>query len=96
MRTEITKADIGAALKEARTGNGQEQGEIAERLGVKQPYLSRIENGKSELYVTRFHRLCQLLHWSESKIIERAQELADLRAYMERKSASYKSQKGLS
>ena len=39
---------VGVMVQEYREQNGLTQQELAERLGVKKSYLSRIENGKAD------------------------------------------------
>ncbi|MBX2892878.1 MAG: helix-turn-helix transcriptional regulator [Saprospiraceae bacterium] len=40
---------VGVIVQEYREQNGLTQQELAERLGVKKSYLSRIENGKADI-----------------------------------------------
>ena len=43
--TSRAALDFGAALREARVRAGLNQAELADKLGVDQSYVSRIENG---------------------------------------------------
>ena len=51
-----------AALVKLREARGVKQADLAERLGLGQPVVSRIENGESELKMPLFYNWCIALH----------------------------------
>ncbi len=48
---------VSEMLKEARREAGLTQEQLAERLGTKKSYISRIENGKCDLQLSTLYRL---------------------------------------
>lgn len=48
---------ISDMLKEARREAGLTQEQLAEKLGTKKSYISRIENGKTDLQVSTLYRI---------------------------------------
>lgn len=52
---------IGRMLKEARIQRGLSQKELAFRVGMKQPDLSIIEEGKKNITLETLSRLCKIL-----------------------------------
>jgi len=45
--------DIGATVRRARRARGITQAELADDLGITRQYLSELENGVDNLYITR-------------------------------------------
>lgn len=45
--------DIGAAVRRVRRAQGITQAELADDLGITRQYLSELENGVDNLYITR-------------------------------------------
>ncbi|QXN74303.1 helix-turn-helix DNA binding domain protein [Gordonia phage ObLaDi] len=52
---------IGLALRSARVGAGMTQTELAERAGIDQATLSRIERGLRDLRYIEAVRLCEAM-----------------------------------
>ena len=50
---------LGAMLQEARKESKLTQEELAKRTGTKKSYISRIENGKSDIQLSTFFRLIE-------------------------------------
>lgn len=53
--------DLGAHLKEARMERGLSQKQLGLRVGLKQPDISRIEEGKKNITLFTLVRLCRTL-----------------------------------
>ncbi len=51
---------IGELLKEERLEANMTQEELAEKIGAKKSYISRIENGKSDIQLSTLFRLFEL------------------------------------
>jgi len=45
--------DIGATVRRARRARGITQADLADDLGITRQYLSELENGVDNLYITR-------------------------------------------
>ena len=50
---------LGFMLQEARKEAKLTQEELAERTGTKKSYISRIENGKSDIQLSTFYKLIE-------------------------------------
>lgn len=50
---------IGERLKEERMKAGLTQGELAQRIGTKKSFISRVENGKADIQLTTLAKLFQ-------------------------------------
>jgi DNA-binding XRE family transcriptional regulator len=50
---------LGAMLQEARKESKLTQEELAKRTGTKKSYISRIENGKSDIQLSTFFKLIE-------------------------------------
>ena len=50
---------LGVMLQEARKEANLTQEELAKRTGTKKSYISRIENGKSDIQLSTFYRLIE-------------------------------------
>jgi len=50
---------LGVMLQEARKDAKLTQEELAKRTGTKKSYISRIENGKSDIQLSTFYRLIE-------------------------------------
>lgn len=51
---------LGAMLKEARREAKITQEQLAERTGTKKSYISRIENGQSDIQISTFNKLIEI------------------------------------
>lgn len=51
----------GNMLKERRKELKMTQKQVAERLGSKQSYIARVENGKADIQMSTFFRIASLL-----------------------------------
>ena len=51
---------LGIMLKEARKEAQITQEELAERTGTKKSYISKIENGRSDIQMSTFNRLIEI------------------------------------
>ncbi len=51
---------LGIMLKEARKEAKITQGQLAERTGTKKSYISRIENGLSDIQVSTYYKLIEI------------------------------------
>lgn len=51
---------LGVMLKEARQEAKVTQAELAERTGTKKSYISRIENGQSDIQMSTFYKLIEI------------------------------------
>jgi len=52
---------IGKTIKETRIEKGLSQNELALRVGMKQPDISRIEEGRKNITIETLSRLCKVL-----------------------------------
>ncbi len=50
---------IGEMVKEARLGADLTQDELAEKSGTKKSYISRIENGRSDIMLTTLFKIIE-------------------------------------
>lgn len=50
---------LGIMLREARRSSKITQGELAERTGTKKSYISRIENGLSDIQISTYYKLIE-------------------------------------
>ena len=51
---------LGAMLKEAREQAHITQQELADKIGTKKSYISRIERGKSDIQLSTYQRLIEI------------------------------------
>lgn len=51
---------IGELIKEERKQANLTQEELAEKIGAKKSYISRIENGKTDIQLSTLYRLIEL------------------------------------
>jgi HTH-type transcriptional regulator / antitoxin HipB len=51
--TARSARDLGAFVRRARRARGLTQAQLADELGISRQYLSELENGVENLYVTR-------------------------------------------
>lgn len=51
---------LGVMLKEARQDAKITQSQLAERTGTKKSYISRIENGQSDIQISTFYKLIEI------------------------------------
>ncbi len=51
---------LGVMLKEARREAHITQKELADRIGTKKSYISRIERGKSDIQLSTYHKLIEI------------------------------------
>jgi DNA-binding XRE family transcriptional regulator len=59
---------IGRLIKEKRLGKGYTQKELAEKVGLKQPDISRIEKGMANITLETLFKLCKVLDIKEIPI----------------------------
>ena len=65
----LSKEQIGIRISNARKVMGLTQAELAERIGVSEKYLSRIENGNQVPSITIVARICEVLQISADKLL---------------------------
>jgi len=53
--------DIGATVRRARRARGMTQADLADDLGITRQYLSELENGVDNLYITRLFEVLDRL-----------------------------------
>lgn len=63
---------IGDRLKQARMDKKLTQEDLAEKLGVSVPYISRIERGSTAINLKRLAEVCSMLEVSEGEILSGA------------------------
>jgi ribosome-binding protein aMBF1 (putative translation factor) len=51
---------LGVLLKEARQEAKISQSQLAERTGTKKSYISRIENGQSDIQISTYYKLIEI------------------------------------
>ncbi len=51
---------LGVMLKEARKESRITQEELAERIGTKKSYISRIEQGQSDIQISTYYKLIEI------------------------------------
>lgn len=51
---------IGELIKEQRKNAHMTQGQLAEKIGANKSFISRIENGKTDIQLSTFYRLIEL------------------------------------
>ena len=61
---------IGKKLKAEREKKGYTQEDLAEIIDVSVPYLSRIENGKTNISLKRLDQLCGIFEVSFASILD--------------------------
>ena len=59
LEIKATKADFGAIFHDLRVKHKLNQGELAEKIGVGQATISKLESGKSEIGVLLFFKLLE-------------------------------------
>lgn len=62
-------ADVGATLRRARKDRGLTLVQLAERSGVSQPFLSRVENGSATPSVARLYSIAEALGVSVGSLL---------------------------
>ncbi len=60
-RTPAFFRELGGVIREARIQKGLSQGQLALRIGMKQPDISRVEEGKKNMTLFTLMRLCKVL-----------------------------------
>jgi len=60
-RTSEEKRSIGAAVRRARTARGLTMVQLAEAIGVSQPFISQMESGRAAPSMTTLYRLAEAL-----------------------------------
>ena len=63
----MTERDVGALIRERRLAMGLSQRELAERLGVRQNQVSRIETGERPITIRTARGLADVLGWEVVK-----------------------------
>lgn len=63
---------IGERIKLARTKKKLTQENLAEKLEVSVPYLSRVECGDSHINLKRLNQICEILNITEGEILNGA------------------------
>lgn len=58
-----------ARLKQARKAAGLRQAEVAQRLGVPQSYVAKVEGGERRLEVLEFIRLAKVLDLDPAQLV---------------------------
>ena len=69
---------VGAFLQYVRIQKGIKQEEIARQLDVTTSYVSKIENGKTNLYLMTFIKYCMILHISYVELLKDIDIFKDL------------------
>lgn len=69
---------IGERLKKARIKKGITQEELAEDMDISIAYISRIENGKTHVSLTRLNELCLILDTTEGYILNGVSDNSNL------------------
>jgi len=59
--TPVTFRTIGMEIRDARIQKGMSQKQLAIRIGMKQPDISKIEDGKKNITLFTLIRLCKVL-----------------------------------
>jgi transcriptional regulator with XRE-family HTH domain len=60
---------VGFELEKVRTGKGIDQEVLAQRCGMSQPVLSRLEKGKAAINIDQLFLICEALEISVNSII---------------------------
>ena len=69
---DVTRnGDLGRRLRQLRTTRGLSLAEVAEATGISPSFLSVVENGQSDITVSR---LMRLVHWYGVSIADLLQE----------------------
>ncbi|MFC4874873.1 helix-turn-helix domain-containing protein [Negadavirga shengliensis] len=61
----------GELIKEERRLAGMTQEELAEKTGTKKSFISRIENGKTDIQLSTLYRILEMGFWKENIIDDR-------------------------
>lgn len=61
---------VGYELEKIRLERGIEQGVLAEKCGMSQSVLSRLERGKASINIDQLFVICQALDITPSKVID--------------------------
>jgi transcriptional regulator with XRE-family HTH domain len=73
------KLDIGSAIRRARELSGYSQDGLAYLVGCPQPYISKIENGRSVPPVEQIARIALALGTTASMIVRDAETFMHVR-----------------
>ena len=84
-----TRAKIGTRIRELRTSRNWAQGELAARLGISQPQLSKVELGHSSLTAEQFLLVLKLFNVPASDFAERREEDSELQNAVARLGGSH-------
>lgn len=70
--------EIGKTMRDIRIESGLSQSELRKQIGVAQPSLSRIENGKTTPKWQTIEKFCEVTHISLAELILRSLRDSDL------------------
>jgi len=68
MKIKLKK--VGAHLQFTKIQKGIKQDEVARQLNVTTSYVSKIENGKTNLYLMTFIKYCMILQLSYIEVLK--------------------------
>lgn len=69
--------ELGAILKQIRQAKGMTLKEVAGRLGHREAWLCRLENGQRELKTATLISLCRIYDIKPDRIVHMAEEQSD-------------------
>lgn len=72
---------IGSRLKEIRQNKNITQEDLAEKMDLSVPYISRVERGTTSINLKRLSQMCALLEVSEGEILQGAENTSS--SYLE-------------
>ena len=72
---------IGKRIREYRLKNNMRQEDLAEKMDLSVPYISRVERGTTSINLKRLSQMCALLEVSEGEILQGAENTSS--SYLE-------------
>lgn len=75
--TNKTLKRIGSHLQYIRQKKGIKQEFLAQKLAVTSSYISKIENGKTQIYLTTFIKYCIVLDVATSDVLKEIGQLSN-------------------
>lgn len=57
----LVRAVLGGRMRALREARGMTQWQLAEHLGVQQPWIAKVEHGKAKMSPEQLRAICQVL-----------------------------------
>lgn len=69
-RLLATQRRMAEAVKAERRKRGLTQGQVAEAIGVKQPFFAQLESGRSPMTIARFLGIAEVVGFNPCKLMK--------------------------